>query len=26
MGTIICVNDDELGCFGHVGGDVHEWQ
>jgi hypothetical protein len=20
MDTIICVNDDELGCFGHVGG------
>ncbi len=24
MDTIICVNDDELGYFGHVGGDVHE--
>lgn len=24
MDTIICVNDDELGCFGNAGGDVHE--
>jgi hypothetical protein len=22
MDTIMCVNDDELGCFGHVSGDV----